>query len=77
MRTRLGAALTLATAWLLAAATALGADPTSSPAGGDVRTTPAAPGVVGDPLLALAAVLLLGLLAAGVTLLAVRLTSRR
>jgi len=68
--------LVTAAAWLLTASATLGADPTASPAGGDVRTTPAAPGLAGEPLLALAGVLLVGLLAAGVTLLAVRLTSR-
>lgn len=74
--TRLWATLAVVAAWLGTAATALGADPTASPAGGDVRTTPAAPGVVGEPLLALAGILVVGLLAAGVTLLAVRLTAR-
>jgi len=73
---RLGAALAVVAAWLVTAATALGADPTASPAGGDVRTTPAAPGLAGEPLLALAGVLVVGLLAAGITLLAVRMTSR-
>jgi hypothetical protein len=69
-------ALAVVAAWLVTAATTLGADPTASPAGGDVRTTPAAPGLAGEPLLALAGVLVVGLLAAGITLLAVRMTSR-
>lgn len=59
------------------AATVLAADPTASPAGGDVRTTPAAPGLVGDPLLALAGVAVIGLLAVALTLLGARLTRPR
>jgi hypothetical protein len=56
----------------------LAVDPTSSPAGGgDVRTNPAAPGLAGDPLFALLGVGLVGLLAVAMTLVAVRLTSRR
>lgn len=74
---RLGAALAAVTAWLWTATTAIAADPTSSPAGGDVRTTPAAPGIVGDPLLAVLAVVLVGTVAVGITLAAAALTSRR
>jgi hypothetical protein len=74
---RLGAALAVATAWLWAAAAALGADPTASPAGGDVRTTPAAPGLAGEPLLAVLGVVLVGAIAVGITLAAARLTPRR
>jgi hypothetical protein len=55
----------------------LAADPTSSPATGDVRTSSTAPGLVGDPLFALAGVVVIGLIAVGATLLYVRLTSRR
>ena len=56
----------------------LAVDPTASPAGGgDVRTNPAAPGMVGDPLFALLGVGLVGLLAVAITLVAVRLTSGR
>lgn len=80
---RIGA-LRLARAWLLAllvllaaAAAALAVDPTASPAGGDVRTNPAAPGLVGDPLFALLGVAVIGILAVAVTLAAVRLTARR
>jgi hypothetical protein len=65
------------TVLLVVAAAALAADPTASPAGGDVRTNPAAPGVVGDPLFALLGVAVVGLLAVAVTLVAVRLTARR
>jgi hypothetical protein len=76
MAARLGATLVVVTAWLWTAAAALGADPTASPAGGDVRTTPAAP-VVGDPLLAVLGVVLVGAVAVGVTLAAAGLTARR
>jgi hypothetical protein len=72
-------------AWLLAlpvllvtATAALAVDPTASAAGGgDVRTNPAAPGLVGDPLFALLGVAVVGLLAVAVTLAAVRLAARR
>ena len=65
-------------AWLgMAAFPALAADPTPSPAGGDVRTSATAPGLVGDPLFAIAGVVLVGLIAVGATLLYVRLTARR
>lgn len=56
--------------------TVLAASPSPSPAGGDVRTD-AAPGVVGDPLFAVAGVLLVAALAVGMTLIAVRVTARR
>ncbi len=69
----------LALAALLAtAAAALALDPSASPAaGGDVRTNPTAPGIVGDPLFAILGVAVIGLLAVAVTLVAVRLTARR
>lgn len=62
--------------WLVAfAAPTLGADSTPSPATGDVRST-TAPGLVGDPLFAVAGVVVIGLVALGATLLYVRLTAR-
>jgi hypothetical protein len=42
-----------------------------------VRTTPAAPGLVGDPLLAILGVALVGIVAVALTLLASRLAERR
>jgi len=57
-----------------AAPAALAASP--SPAIGDVRTT-TAPGLVGDPLFAIAGVLLVGAVAAAATLAYVRLTAPR
>ncbi len=53
------------------------ADPTASPASGDVRSSATAPGLVGDPLFAVAGTLVIGLAAAGATLLYIRLTDRR
>jgi hypothetical protein len=63
--------------WLVAfAPPALGADPTPSLAVGDVRSSTTAPGLVGDPLFAIAGVVVIGLVALGATLLYVRLTAR-
>ena len=55
---------------------ARGATPEASPAAGDVRTS-TAPGLVGDPLFAVAGVAIITLAAIGVTLLYVRLTDDR
>lgn len=73
-----GAVAALAwTALLAAAAVARAADPTATPApGGDVRTDPSAPGLVGDPLFAILGVALVGLLAVAATLLAARIAPR-
>ena len=75
-RRRLGTAGWLLVVLFLAAAPVLAADPTASPATGDVRTSATAPGLVGDPLFALAGVVAIGLIAVGATLLYVRLTPR-
>ena len=77
LRRGVGAAAVLLASLLLAAAPVLGADPTASPASGDVRSSSTAPGLVGDPLFALVGVMLIGLFAVAATLLYVRLTSRR
>lgn len=61
----------------LLAGAALAASPSPSPPGGDVRTNPTAPGVVGDPLFALAGVLVVAAIAVVITLLAVRVAARR
>ena len=71
-----GAGAWLVASLVLAARPVLGADPTASPAGGDVRTSSTAPGLIGDPLFALAGVVVIGLVALGATLLYVRLTAR-
>ncbi len=76
LRRGAGAAAALLAWLLLAAAPVLGADPTASPASGDVRSSSTAPGLVGDPLFALVGVVVIGLVAMGATLLYVRLTSR-
>lgn len=76
LRRCLGTGAWLVVAVLLAAAPALAVDPTASPASGDVRSSSTAPGLVGDPLFALAGVALIGLVALGATLVYVRLTSR-
>jgi len=64
----------------LAATVALGADPTVAPVelleSGDLRSEGEGPGLVGNPLLILLAVVGLGLATAGVTVLAARLTRR-
>jgi len=65
-------------AFLLTIAVARAADPTATPApGGDVRTDPAAPGLVGDPLFAILGVALVGILAVALTLVAARIAGRR
>ena len=76
-RRRLAACAWLLTALILAAGPVRAVDPTSSPAGGDVRTSSTAPGLVGDPIFALVAVVAIGLVALGATLVYVRLTSSR
>jgi hypothetical protein len=55
---------------------ALAASPEPSAPGGDTRSPGEGPGLVGAPLLAVAGVVALGLLAAGATLLYLRLTTR-
>ena len=76
LRRGVGAVALLVASLLLAAAPVLAADPTASPASGDVRSSSTAPGLVGDPLFALVGVVIIGLIAMGGTLLYVRLTSR-
>ena len=73
--------LTLGLAWAVlgaVTATALGASPSpTAAAGGDPRSSGEGPGLVGDPLFALVAVIGIGLLAAVATLAYVRLTGGR
>ena len=63
-------------AWLISATTALAASP-SPGAAGDPRSPGQGPGLVGDPLFAVLAVVGLGLASVLVTLGWVRLTTRR
>jgi len=72
----LGAGACLLASLVMAAAPVVAANPTASPAGGDVRTSSTAPGLVGDPLFAVVGVVVIGLVALGATLLYVRLTAR-
>ena len=76
LRPILGGWAGLLASLFLAVAPALAVDPSASPASGDVRTSATAPGLVGDPLFALAGVVVIGLVALGATLLYVRLTAR-
>ena len=63
---------------LLVAGTTLAASPTpSSPAVGDPRSSGQGPGLVGDPLLAIAVVVAIALLSLVVTLVYVRATAGR
>jgi hypothetical protein len=75
---RLAVGLTLATvAWLVLAVPALAASPSpSAGVGGDPRSSGQGPGLVGDPGLAILAVIAIGVAAFGLTLLYVRLTDR-
>lgn len=69
------AALLPAGWWLASAAAAVAASP-SPAAGGDPRSSGQGPGLVGDPVLAVGAVLVIGLAAVLLTLAYVRLTNR-
>ncbi len=75
---RRGAATLAAIAWLLSqAAVTLAASPTPAPEGGDPRSSGQGPGLVGDPLFALFAVVTIGLLTVVATLVYVRMTADR
>ena len=65
-------------AWLALAMTALAASPApTAGSGGDPRSSGQGPGLVGDPVFALLAVVGIGLASFTVTFLYVRLTTRR
>ena len=67
-----------ALAWIALAGPILAASPTpSAGSGGDPRSSGQGPGLVGDPVLALAAVLAIGVGALVLTLVYLRLTARR
>jgi hypothetical protein len=64
--------------WLALASLAMGASPSpTAGSGGDPRSSGQGPGLVGDPLIALLAVLAIGGLALGLTLAYIRVTGRR
>jgi membrane protease YdiL (CAAX protease family) len=64
-------------AWLVFASAALAASPSPDPIGGDPRSSGQGPGLVGDPLFALLAVVAIGVASVVVTLIYVRLTAHR
>jgi hypothetical protein len=71
-------AIVLGSIWLMLASAALGASPAPSDVpGGDPRSSGQGPGLVGDPVFAVGAVLVIGLGALVLTLGYVRMTSRR
>ena len=74
---RLVGAVTLLAAWLATAAVAMAASPTPDPIVGDPRSSGQGPGLVGDPLFALLAVVAIGVGSVIATLAYVRLTARR
>ena len=65
------------TAWLACASATLAASPSPDPIVGDPRSSGQGPGLVGDPLFALLAVVAIGVGSVIATLLYVRLTARR
>lgn len=64
-------------AWLVCASATLAASPTPDPIVGDPRSSGQGPGLVGDPLFALMAVVAIGVGSVVATLVYVRLTARR
>ena len=68
---------TALTAWLVCAGAAVAASPTPDPIGGDPRSSGQGPGLVGDPLFAVLAVVVIGVVSLIATLAYVRLTARR
>ena len=74
---RVAAASTALVAWLLLAGVALAASPSPEPIGGDPRSSGQGPGLVGDPLFAVLAVVVIGVGTVVATLAYVRLTARR
>ena len=74
---RLSTALATAATWLAIATTTLAATPTPGAEAGDPRSSGQGPGLVGDPLFAVLAVVVIGVTAVLVTLAWIRLTARR
>jgi hypothetical protein len=74
---RCATAVTVLAAWLVSACAALAASPSPDPIGGDPRSSGQGPGLVGDPLFALLAVVAIGLGSVVATLVYVRLTAHR
>ena len=74
---RFGAVATALAAWLATTTATLAASPTPDPIVGDPRSSGQGPGLVGDPVFALLAVLAIGVGSVIATLVYVRLTARR
>ena len=72
-----GAVATALVAWLVCASATLAASPSPDPIVGDPRSSGQGPGLVGDPLFALLAVLAIGVGSVIATLVYVRLTAGR
>ena len=77
MSSKIATVGTALVAWLLFAGAALAASPSPEPIGGDPRSSGQGPGLVGDPLFALLAVIVIGVGSMLATLVYVRLTARR
>jgi hypothetical protein len=74
---RVLSALGVATWWVAGAAITAAASPTPLPEAGDPRSSGQGPGLVGDPLFALLAVIAIGAATVVVTLIYVRMTAAR
>jgi hypothetical protein len=74
---RLGAIAAVLMAWIVCAGAALAASPSPEPVGGDPRSSGQGPGLVGDPLFALLAVIVIGIGSMLATLAYVKVTARR
>ena len=74
---RTAAAISSLGAWFALAASVVAATPTPAGEAGDPRSSGQGPGLVGDPLFAILAVVVIGLTAVLVTLAWIRLTARR
>ena len=72
-----GAGAAFLAVWLASAALSLAATPTPAAEAGDPRSSGQGPGLVGDPLFAVLAVVVIGLTAVLVTTAWIRLTARR
>jgi hypothetical protein len=75
--TRVAAVAAALVAWLVCTAAAFAASPSPEPIGGDPRSSGQGPGLVGDPLFAVLAVVVIGVVSVVATLAYVRLTARR
>ncbi len=74
---RAGALGAFVMCWLALAATTVAASPTPPAAGGDPRSPGQGPGLVGDPLFAVLAVVAIGVVSVVATLAYVRITAKR